>query len=94
MNKIPIGKRLTSVCSVFAEDVPNGVSGVFLAHLLDFMKDMVWFKKAEMEDLVKALDKFIQKFDVVAAVIFTLFDVEGESRQKNNNHAIFVMISF
>ena len=36
------------------------------------------FKKAETEDLVKGLDKFVQKLDVVAAVIFTLIDVKGE----------------
>ena len=33
INKSPIGKRLASICSVSAEDVPSGVSGIFLAHL-------------------------------------------------------------
>ena len=37
MNK-SIGKMLASVCSVSAKDVPNDVSGIFLAHLTDFMK--------------------------------------------------------
>ena len=51
---------------------------IFVVHIPDFIKEIVWFKKAETEDLVKGLDKFIQKFDVVAAVIFTLIDVNGE----------------
>ena len=37
-------------------------------------------KKPEKEDLVKGLNKFSQKLDVVAAVIFTLIDVKGESK--------------
>ena len=47
MNKSPKGKRLASMCSVSAEDVLNGVSGIFLAHLPYFMKEMVWFKKSQ-----------------------------------------------
>ena len=46
------------------------------------MKEMVWFKKAETEDLVKVLDEFVQKFDVAAALIFTLIDVKGELESK------------
>ena len=61
-------KRLDSMCNDSVEDVPNDVSGIFLAHLPDFMKEMAWFKKAKTEDLVKVLDEFIQKLDVVAAV--------------------------
>ena len=38
-------KTLASVSSVSVDDVPNGVSGIFLAHLPDFMKEMKWFKK-------------------------------------------------
>ena len=82
MNKSPTGKRLANVCSVSAQDVPNGFSGIFLAHLPDFMKEMVWFEKTETKDLVKGLDEFVQKLDVVAAVIFTLIDVKGESESK------------
>ena len=73
---------LASVCSVSAEDVPNGVSGSFLAHLPDFMKEIIWFKKAETENLVKGLDEFVQKIEVVADVIFTLIDVKGKSESK------------
>ena len=76
------------------DDVPNGVSGIFLAHFPDFMKAMVWFKKAKIEDLVKGLDEFTQKLNVVAPVIFTLIDVEGNLSQCNNSHAIFAMITF
>ena len=42
------------------------------------MKDMEWLKEAETEDLVKVLELF-QKLDVIAAIIFTLFDVKDES---------------
>ena len=41
INKSPIGKRLTSICSVSIKDVPNGVSGIFLAYLPDFMKEII-----------------------------------------------------
>ena len=74
MNKSPIGRRLASIYSVSAEDVPNGASGIFLANLSDFMKEMVWFKKTETKDLVKGLDELVQKLDVVASVIFPLID--------------------
>ena len=80
--KSPIGKRLASICTVSVEDVPNDVSGIFLAHLPGFMKEMVSFKKAKTEVLVKGLYEFVQKLDVVAAVIFTLIDVKGESKVK------------
>ena len=78
------GERLASVCSVSVNDVPNGVSGIFLAHFPDLMKGMVWFKKAETEDVVKGLDEFAQRLDVVAAVIFTLIDIKGESLSKQH----------
>ena len=84
MNKNPIGKRLSSICSISAEDVPNGISGIFL----------VWYKKAKTEDLVKSLEEFVQKLDAVAAVIFTLINVQCDWSQSNNSHAIFAMISF
>ena len=45
MNKGLMGKRLASICRVSAEDVLNGVSGIFLAHIPDFIKEMVWFKR-------------------------------------------------
>ena len=89
MNKSLIGKRLASLCSVSVDDVPNGVSGIFLAHLPDFLKEMVWFKRAETEDLVKGLGEFIQKLDVVSAVIFTLVDVKGESKSKQQQPCYF-----
>ena len=56
MEKSPIGKRQASVCSVSVEDVSNGDSGIFLAHLPDFMKELVWFKKTKTEDLVNGLN--------------------------------------
>ena len=80
IHKSLLGKRLASICSVLVDDDPNGVSGIFLAHLPDFMKEMVWFKKAETEDLMKGLDEFVQKLGVIAAVIFTFIDVKGESK--------------
>ena len=79
MNKGPIKKRLANVCNVSVNDVPNGVPGFFLSHLPDLMNEMVWFKKAHTEVLVKGLDEFVQKHDVVAAVIFTLIDVKRAS---------------
>ena len=50
---------------------------------------MVWFKEAKIEDLVKDSYKFIQKIDVVAAVIFTVIDVEGESESKQQQPCYF-----
>ena len=94
MNESPIGKRLASICSVSAEDVPDGVSGTFLAHLPDFMKEMVWFKKAETEDVVKGLDGFVHKLDVVAAAIFTLIDVKGELESKQQQPCYFCYYHF
>ena len=46
------------------------------------MKEIVCLKKAITEDLLKGLDEFAQKLDMVAAVIFTLIDVTGESESK------------
>ena len=46
------------------------------------MKEMVCFKKVDTEDLVEGLDEFIQKLDVVAAVIFAFIDVKGKSKSK------------
>ena len=66
INKSLLGKRLANVCSISIDDIHNGVSGIFLALLADFMKKMKWFKKAETKDLVKGLDEFAQKLDVVA----------------------------
>ena len=82
MNKSPIRKRLTGICIVSVEDVSNDVSGIFLVHLPDFMKEMVWFKKAKTEDIVKGLDKSVQKIDVITAVIFTVIEIKGESKMK------------
>ena len=50
---------------------------------------MVWFKKAETKDLIKGLDDFAQKLDVVAAVIFTLIDVKGEFKSKHQQPCYF-----
>ena len=58
------------------------VFGIFPAYFPDFMKELVCFKKAKTEVLVKGLDEFVQKLDVVAAVVFTLIDVQGESKSK------------
>ena len=55
----------------------------------NFMKEMVWFKKAKIEILVKGLEEFIQKLDVIAAVIFTLIDVKGESERKQQWQCYF-----
>ena len=46
-------------------------------------------KKPEKEDLVKGLNKFSQKLDVVAAVIFTLIDVKGESKSTQQQPCYF-----
>ena len=46
------------------------------------MKEMKWLKKAETEDVMKALDELAQKLDVIAAVILTLIDVKGDSGSK------------
>ena len=51
-------EKASQICSVSADDVPNVVSGIFDAHFPDFMKEVVWFKKAETEDVVRGLDKF------------------------------------
>ena len=53
MNESLLGQRLASVCSVSVDVVPNGVSGIFLAHFPDFMEEIEGFKKAQTEDLVK-----------------------------------------
>ena len=79
INKSLFGERLASICSVSVNDVPNSVSEIYLAHFPDFMKEMEWFKKVKTEDLVKGLDEFTQKLDVLAAVILTLIDVKSES---------------
>ena len=47
-------------------------------------------KKAEMEDLVKGLDKFAQKLDLVAAVIFTLIGVKDKSGSKKQQQFNFL----
>ena len=65
--------------------------GIFLARIPDFLKDIIWFKTAKIEDVVKELDEYSQKPDVIAAIFFTFIDVKGQS---NNNHAIFAMITF
>ena len=61
----------------------------FFAHFPDFMKEMVWFKKAETEDLLKGLDEFSQKLDVVNAVIFTVINVKCESESKQQQPCYF-----
>ena len=50
------------------------------------MNEMVGFKKVDTDDLVKSLDEFDQKLYLVAAVIFTLTDVKGESESKQQQH--------
>ena len=91
INKSLQGKRLASACNALVDDVPNGVSGIFLAHFPDFMEEIKWFKKTETEDLMKGLDEFTQKLNVVAAVIFTLIDVKvkGESGSKQQQPCNF-----
>ena len=64
INKSLLGKRLASICLMVF------FFGIFLAHFQDFMNKMEWFKKAETEDLVKGLDEFAHKLDVVVAVIW------------------------
>ena len=49
MNKSLFGKRLASVCSVPVDDVPDGVSGKFLTHFSDFMKEIEWLKKLKQK---------------------------------------------
>ena len=82
------------MCSVFVDDVPHGVSGIFLAHLPDFMKEMIWFKKSKTEDPVKSFNGFIQKLDAVAAVIFTLIDFKGELESKQEQPCYFCYDQF
>ena len=53
------------------------------------MKKMVWFEKTETKDLVKGLDEFTQKLDVIAAVIFTLIDVISEFASKQQQPYYF-----
>ena len=78
------------VNAIFSVDyVPNGVYGIFLTHLPNFMKKMVWFEKTETKDLVKGLDEFTQKLDVIAAVIFTLIDVISEFASKQQQPCYF-----
>ena len=47
-----------------------------------------------MEDLLKGLDEFAQVIDVVAAVIFTLIDVQGESESKQQQPCYFCYDNF
>ena len=65
----------------------NNVSGIFLAHLPDFVKEMVWFKKAETEDLVKGLISYLLSFS------YWLMSKDNPS-QHNNNNASIAMITF
>ena len=58
------------------------------------MKEMVWFNKVEIEDLVNSLDQFTHKFDVVDVNIFTLINVKDESESKQQQPCCFVMITF
>ena len=43
------------------------------------MKESEWLKMAKTEDVVKGLYELAQKLDVIAAVIFILIDVKGDS---------------
>ena len=43
---------------------------------------MICLKKADTEDVVWSINDFAQKLYMVAAVIFTLIDVKGESASK------------
>ena len=47
INKRLLGKGLAILCSVSVYDDLNGVSGIFLVHLLGFIKEMVWLKNIE-----------------------------------------------
>ena len=89
-----LGKRLASTYSALVDDVPNGVSGNFLAHFPDLMKEMVWFEKVETEEGLKALDECAKKLDVVAAAIFTLIDVKGESESQQQQPCNFCIDHF
>ena len=71
----------------FCDAVLNGISGIVLAHLLDFIKGKAWFKSAKTEDLVKGLNAFIQKHYVINIVILTLIDFKVESKI---SHAILL----
>ena len=89
INKSLVGKRLASICSVLVDDAPNGVSGNFYSPFSRFHEGdgIVW--KTETEDLLKGLDGFAQKLDVVAAVIFTFIYVKGESESKQQQPCYF-----
>ena len=59
MNKNLFGKRLPNSCSVPVDDVPDGISGIFLIHFPYFVKEMEWLKKPEAEDVIKGLDMLV-----------------------------------
>ena len=46
-------------------------------------------KEAKTYDVVKRLDELDQKLDVTATVIFTLIDIKGESRLKQQQPCYF-----
>ena len=56
------------------------------------MKEMVWFKKAETAVLLKVLDEFMQKSDVVTAVILHWLMSKMDLSQNNYNHANFAIL--
>ena len=64
MSKSLIGKRLCSLCSVSINDVPNGVSRIFLAHLPNSFRRWYGLKRL-IDDLVKNLDEFIKKLNEI-----------------------------
>ena len=89
INKSLLEKRMASVCSDLVDDVSNVISRIFVAHFPDFMKKIIWSEKAKIENLVKGLNEFPQKLDVVSAVIFTLIDVKSESESRQQQPYYF-----
>ena len=64
------------------DDVPDGLLDFFLTHFPDLMKGIELLKIAEIENVMNRLEELVQKLDVIAAVIFMLIDVKGESGSK------------
>ena len=49
INKSQFVKKLANTCSVPVDDVPIGVSRIFLTHFLDFMNEMEWLRKLKQK---------------------------------------------
>ena len=57
MSKCAVGMKLTTACSVPVDDIPDGISSIFLNNDPDFMKEMELMKKAESDENITELEK-------------------------------------